>query len=58
MSVSELVDSMNAVDIEALEAVTNCKDQISAFVEELVPRMMKGGRLLCWRWNKRKIRRG
>ena len=45
MSVSELVDSMNAVDIEALEAVTNCKDQISAFVEELVPRMMKGGRL-------------
>ncbi|MAO45757.1 MAG: N-acetylmuramic acid 6-phosphate etherase [Crocinitomicaceae bacterium] len=45
MSVSELVNSMNAVDSEALVAVTNCKDQISAFVEELVPRMMKGGRL-------------
>ena len=45
MSVGELVNAMNSVDSEALEAVANCKGQIESFVNALVSRMSKGGRL-------------
>ena len=44
-SVGQLVSEMNAVDAEAFEAVSNCLDQIEAFVKQLVPRMTAGGRL-------------
>lgn len=45
MSVGELVSAMNSVDQEALDAVSNCKPQIAAFINALVPRMANGGRL-------------
>ena len=45
MSVGELVSAMNSVDIEALEAVSKCKAQVEEFINALVPRMEKGGRL-------------
>ncbi|PCJ81065.1 MAG: N-acetylmuramic acid 6-phosphate etherase [Bacteroidetes bacterium] len=45
MSVEELTSSMHELDIEAVEAVGKVKTAIHSFIDKLVPRMKKGGRL-------------